>query len=846
MNPADYIQSYDNYFWQWEQEQDDDVLCIPHDNTIAYKDFIRDIIEKLSSQGLPPFGSLLLIVIATNPHGSTSLDTVYSIVSSALKTTDDITLSKAISFLKLVSEVPNQYKTGNKRILLLQAIFERCHNIMSIQDSKSIASYHKNLVASNAKIKAPIAFDKHIFDTDFRTISLLSNKFLSVDDIIEKIAGLPGLQQYEIDLEDSPASDEPATRDFVDELVNNQKTFAIGSLIRWLWGGLNIPVHSSLPSQQPLGGISDLTNKGDYDKLLVSEFAYDDIVFLSRLANNEALYIHREVPPTQNDLQRIILIDATLKNWGTPKIVAFAIMLAIANHPKTDIPCSVFVLGATHYFPISIESIHTIIEALQIVEESLHSAHSLKIFLNEHIKDKNKEVLFITEASTLKYAAVQKVMDDYRQSFHYLFLTDAEGNIDIYKKQHSGKKHIQHLKLSLNEIWKKELDKPNTINRDDSHIVDWPILLRDAGNSKKVLITSNDEVFKITAERSVLRLYEKSSSRATKGWDLIYQNLPFKTEFCEIGMNDEGHPILLLFETSSRQIVLINLSTGESKSVEFNQWKSTPSPHFIFNSGHFLHRNSKGLWRIDLSGSIHQSGDVEQRKWDARAAQLDELSKKYAYAPGVLKNITNVRVNNNDQLVLNNQVLTLTNQSNLKWVFSRNIELKSKNEATKIGENKFQFNDGSIVEINRIGMIILKSQNNTPDIYIPTSIDTSLGVATCEEFAGNHYYYKEPYKIMRLVNAGPHKMEIINRIKDKSILGLTEAKHLIDNTPSSLQSFLLRDPIERVRETLESAGATVEIKSPDRKEFSLTSTGLLGFYTKYIVPYIQSIQNHGI
>ena len=100
-----------------------------------------------------------------------------------------------------------------------------------------------------------------------------------------------------VELEQPAITENNTQKDYIDELIDNPKTFHSGSLVRRIWSGLNIPFQSVLPSKQPLGGISDLTNKGDFDKLLISEFANDDLVFLSRIANNEALYIQREIPP---------------------------------------------------------------------------------------------------------------------------------------------------------------------------------------------------------------------------------------------------------------------------------------------------------------------------------------------------------------------------------------------------------------------------------------------------------------------------------------------------------------------------------------------------------------------
>ena len=99
MTALNYFQSYQNYFWQWEDAGE--VVAIPQETTIAYRQLLGDIIDKLYPQGLPPFGSLLLVMIATNPNGSISLDAIYSIVqrSGALPKNSEATLAGAIGFV---------------------------------------------------------------------------------------------------------------------------------------------------------------------------------------------------------------------------------------------------------------------------------------------------------------------------------------------------------------------------------------------------------------------------------------------------------------------------------------------------------------------------------------------------------------------------------------------------------------------------------------------------------------------------------------------------------------------------------------------------------------------------
>ena len=361
-----YFQSYADYFWQWEDNLD--VLTIPNGNTIAYSAYVLEVMEKLGTQGLPPFGSLLLAIIATNPNSKDSINQVYGYLYSEHP---PVVLSEGTDFLYTLHDLPSKYKQGKNRLLLFQTIFKNCHNINSPHHSERILVSHELERKGLNSFSIDKPFNENILIKDYRTLSLLNRKYPDTYSIINAIANIPEFEE-EIKIEVSPILEKEGKKDFVDELIENDKTFYVGSLIKRIWGGLNIPVHSALPSQQPLGGISDLTNKGDFDKLLISEFANDDLVFLSRLANNEALYIQREIPPINSNLERIILIDISLKNWGTPKSIAFAILLAIAKHPKTNIACTAYVVGNS-YRAISFDNIHEIIENLDYLDGNLGS-----------------------------------------------------------------------------------------------------------------------------------------------------------------------------------------------------------------------------------------------------------------------------------------------------------------------------------------------------------------------------------------------------------------------------------------------------------------------------------------
>jgi ribosomal protein L7/L12 len=836
----DYFQSYNNYFWQWEE--DAEIIAIPKSNTIAYRKFVNEMIVTLAPQGLPPLGPLLLAIIATNPSGNTSLDALHALLCEYLPSIKTDRYSKAIEFLKLLSELPPAYKVESKRYLVFQAIFENCHHIVSLKDSNAIATditenrFHKD------QLNTPKEWDVVQLDYDFRTIELLHHKFNSVNDIIEKITSLPSLNEQELDINYSET--ETVTKEFTEQLIENSKTFHVGSLVKRIWSGLNIPVHSALPSEQPIGGVSDLTNKGDFDKLLISEFANDDLVFLSRLANNEALFIRREIPPANNNFERVILIDITLKTWGTPKLIAFATMLAIAKHPKTTIACSVFAIGNAHH-RVRIESVSDLIDALLLLEGCLHPVNGLISYFKEFPAHKDRELFLITESSILKQAAMAKAMVDYHSFINYWIYTDDVGNIEVYKKQQSSKKHIQHIQLPLQELWKKEPTIKRTERSDENSLTNYPILFRNSLNSKMVRTTNDGEIFQISTGKALLRFFDSSAKPQQKGWQVLLENLPFTNGDYEIGMLNNGDYLFLMFNPQNRELTIKNIITQESKTIAFTNWRSTAYQSFVFYDQKFYHLNQKGSWSILPNGTVEKDNYIDRKLFEEATEKNKNFSNSHFSGQGSYKNVRGIFINQNNNIVFTEHELFLNAGKHIKIdQLKGQVKLI---EAVKISDAEFVFGDGSTIRINKLGMFILKSSDETiPIIYIPAILDASLGVATEYSFAGNEYYYSEPQYEVILENAGENKMQIIKLIKEVTDKGLSDVGNLVGDAPSTLLMNVSKTKAMSLKHALESNGARVTVHlSPFSNSLELEKISTSLFFEKYIHPFVKQILSHG-
>ena len=63
-----------------------------------------------------------------------------------------------------------------------------------------------------------------------------------------------------------------------------------------------------------------------------------------------------------------------------------------------------------------------------------------------------------------------------------------------------------------------------------------------------------------------------------------------------------------------------------------------------------------------------------------------------------------------------------------------------------------------------------------------------------------------------LTSAGEKKIQVIKEVRSLTSLGLKEAKELVDGAPKAILEAVDKETAEKAKETLEGAGASVELK----------------------------------
>lgn len=116
----------------------------------------------------------------------------------------------------------------------------------------------------------------------------------------------------------------------------------LARLAQRLLAAVSLPRPLAAPDELPLGGVTDLSNRGALDRLLVTELAHDDLTLAVRVATNEALYLRREQPPISPLLSRLVVLDCGVRMWGTPRLIATALALAFCAASTPSVVVSLY------------------------------------------------------------------------------------------------------------------------------------------------------------------------------------------------------------------------------------------------------------------------------------------------------------------------------------------------------------------------------------------------------------------------------------------------------------------------------------------------------------------------
>jgi hypothetical protein len=448
---CDYLAPNANAFWTWSD--DGEVLTWPNGRTIVFREELRTIIEWLTPSGLPPLGALLLLLAACRDGwGERSSDE--AIVPAIFGETRDDPLLRiptdlhdALLGLDAVAKLPAEQRRGvAAKATLAESVFEANRRVPPAV-GRAVASLLTGTL--DVDMFTAVGPTRPLAGV-IEALGELRRGFSRLHPDSLKLRSRTGLDQLVVAAK-SQLMPDVSLRDFVTDLIGDEELRGLGRLARELMAAVQLPRAISEPDDLPLGGVSDVTNRGPLDRLLVSELAHDDVTLATRVALNEALYLRRESPPKTPPADRLLLIDCGIRLWGVPRVFAAAAALALAA--TSDRRANVRVFRATRHGMAAgdLATREGLIAHLEVLETAPHPAVALRPFLARLVEAPRADAVLITHEDALTDGDFRRELDAHDQPL-YVATVARNGRFRLSFVSRRGVRSVREAAFDLEKL----------------------------------------------------------------------------------------------------------------------------------------------------------------------------------------------------------------------------------------------------------------------------------------------------------------------------------------------------------------------------------------------------------
>jgi hypothetical protein len=450
-----------DYFWRWD----------PDDHTAAWSDgatlgFARELLPLLRELareiGLPPLGSVLLVLfVAKHPDQLEEKWLLLDRYARTLGINDQAPatvqrLLEPVSLgCKLIAQLPEELRQSQgARLQLLRTLFAPAPNRLSIEKSIEIV---REFRAAHAQ-QLTGEHDLRGMTRLLRDLKALVAAFESRTPESLEFALRTGVKQTSLDEAqlELPLQIQ-TTGDLWSDLEQSQdeEMQAVASLARQFLAVIQIPRPLHRADDQPVGGVSDIANKGNPARLLLSELANDDETLAIRLAYDEALYLRRETPPATPLPQRHVLLDNGILLWGRARLFATGVALALLK-PRT--PGEVVTLHGhvlDEFSPLEMATSQDLREwwsRLEIATDCGPALHAILDTLLADQPESQPEIILVTHSDVESALAPSLLAREWPTGSRFFLVTvTGSGRCFVSQRTEAGRREISRFALDLSK-----------------------------------------------------------------------------------------------------------------------------------------------------------------------------------------------------------------------------------------------------------------------------------------------------------------------------------------------------------------------------------------------------------
>jgi hypothetical protein len=440
------------HFWQWSE--DGEVVVWQRGATIAFRKELKVVVERLAPRGLPPFDEILLLFASCRWDSAPSTDLIIAMFESDTGA-DGETSSwpyEAFSSIDQMWRLPADVREPlDAKALLAEVVFETRPPVVPAEVAR--------VVVDLLETASPTGFTQRV---EFLGTERSGTLRQSVDYLLRgmqrvDVESLRLRRRTGLDVPPQPAkSDEDSQAspgELIARLSEDLELGGMARLARNLLAVTDLPRSVSDSDELPLGGVSDIGNRGSFDRLLLSELAQDDLTLSVRVALNEALYLRRESPPRQPPQRRLILIDAGLRMWGVPRVFAAAVALAFAARTSKGAESAAWRAAGEALDAVDLRTRDGLVKHLEALEATLHPGAAIPEFLREMDRSSEApEAVLITEADSLSDDDFERALAEHAPARLFLASVRRNGEFCLWFRTPHGRKLIREATLDLERI----------------------------------------------------------------------------------------------------------------------------------------------------------------------------------------------------------------------------------------------------------------------------------------------------------------------------------------------------------------------------------------------------------
>ncbi|MCC7422945.1 MAG: hypothetical protein IT428_21940 [Planctomycetaceae bacterium] len=440
------------HFWLWSE--DGEVVLWQRGATIAFRKELKAVVERLAPRGLPAFDEILLLFASCRWDSAPSTDLIIAMFESDSGENGESSSwpYEAFSSIDQMWRLPADVREPlEAKALLAEVVFETRPPIVPPEVAR--------VVIELLDTAAPDGFTQRV---EFLGTARTGTLRQSVDYLIRgmqrvDVEALRLRRKTGLDVPPQPAAteDDPHTTpgDLIARLSEDAELGGMARLARNLLAVTDLPRSVSDSDELPLGGVSDIGNRGTFDRLLLSELAQDDLTLSVRVALNEALYLRRESPPRNPPQRRLILIDSGLRMWGVPRVFAASVALAFAARTSKGAELSAWRAAGESLEPVDLRTREGLVKHLEALDATLHPGASIPAFVREiEQSEEPPEAVIIVETDTLDDETFVRALDESAPARLFVATVRRNGEFRLWLRTPQGRKLIREATLDLERI----------------------------------------------------------------------------------------------------------------------------------------------------------------------------------------------------------------------------------------------------------------------------------------------------------------------------------------------------------------------------------------------------------